>query len=77
MLKGAVEIEGVGISGWSRYVSVQLVVVTGLAESVTVFVETKPSEQPGKVVCGGARAGVASGIMDHADQVQLLWPSNW
>ena len=70
MLEGAIEIEGMGISGWGCYVSMQLAVVTGLAEPMTVFVETRPSEKPRQVVCSGAGAGVASGIVDHADKVQ-------
>jgi hypothetical protein len=72
MLEGSIEIKRVGISSWCCDVSMQLTVVTGLAKSMAVFVEAGPSEQPGQVVCGGARAGVASGIMDHADQVQSV-----
>ncbi len=73
MLERSVEIEGVGISGWCCYVSVELAVVTGLAKLVAVLVETRPSEQPGQVVSSGACAGMTSGVVDHADQVQPVF----
>ena len=56
MLERPIEVERVRVSGWCRYVSMQLTVVAGLAEAVAVLVETRPSKQPGKMVCGGAGA---------------------
>ncbi len=72
MLEGSVEIERVGISGWRYYVNVELAVVAGLAESVAVLMETRPSKQPGQMMSGGAGARVASGVVDHTDKVQSV-----
>ena len=47
--------------------------VAGLAETMAVLVKARPSEQPGQVVRGGARARMASGIVDHTDQVQPVF----
>ncbi len=47
--------------------------VARLAKLVAVLVEARPSEQPGQVVRGGARARMTSGVMDHADQVKPVF----
>ena len=70
MLEGSIEIKRVGTSGWCCNVGMELAVVIGLAKLVAVLVETRPSEKPGQMMSGGACAGVTSGVMDHADQVQ-------
>jgi hypothetical protein len=56
VLEGPIKVEGMGVSGWGCYVSMQLTVVAGLAEAVAVLVEARPSKQPGQMVRGGAGA---------------------
>ncbi len=74
VLERFIEIEGMGISGWCCDVRVELAVIAGPAKFVAVLVKARPCEQAGQVLRCGARARMASGVVDqHADQVQPVF----